>query len=85
MYKGTTVDNSVNVDYAGTGSAATVVFKIITSSSFSSKNLNLGCYISGSINITYSSNTISFAVNSCTLTGVSPASNYYTYIKKLDV
>jgi len=85
MYSGTTVDNSVKADYTGTGSTATVVFKIDTSYSFSSKSFNLGCTIYGSTIITYSSNTIAFVVNPCTLTGISPVSNYYTYIKKLGV
>jgi hypothetical protein len=72
MYSGTTLDNSVTVIYAGTGLTANVVFKIDTSSAFSSKSLYLGCYISGSTNIAYSFNSIAFKVNGCTLTGKSP-------------
>ena len=79
MYSGMSKDNSVTVDYTGTGSFATVVFKIVTSSSFSNKNLKLGCSFSGSTNIAYSSNSIAFTVYSCTFTGISPAIKTYTY------
>ena len=60
MYSGTSKDNSVTVIYTGSGSTATVVFKIVTSSSFLTKNLKLGCSFSGSTNVTYSSNSIAF-------------------------
>ena len=79
MYVGTTLDSSVSVIYAGTGSTATVVFKITTSSSFSAKNLNLGCTISPTSSIVYSSNTIAFTVSPCTLTGINPSLNSYIY------
>ena len=42
------LDSSVSVVYTGTGSTATVVFQINTSSSFATKNLNLVCVVSGS-------------------------------------
>lgn len=44
MYSGTAIDSSVSVVYAGTGTSATVIFTINTSTAFN-KNLNLGCVI----------------------------------------
>ena len=79
MYSGTTLDTLVTVSYSGSGSTATVLFKIDTASSFSSKSLYLGCSFSGSTNIAYSSYSIAFTVNPCTLTGISPVSNSYSY------
>jgi hypothetical protein len=80
MYSGTALDTSVSVVYTGTGSNAYVVFEIDTSSSFSTKNLKLGCSFSGSTSTTYSYNSIAFTVNPCTLIEKSPYSNSCTYI-----
>ncbi len=44
MYQGTTLYNSVQAVYSGTGSTATIVFKINTASSLN-ENLKLGCTI----------------------------------------
>ncbi len=73
----------MTVAYSGSGLSATVVFNIDTYQSFS-KNLNLGCSISGSTNIAYSSNTIAFTVKPCTLIGKIPVINTYTYIFPLN-
>ena len=69
MYDGINQDNSVSAFYSGTGSTATVVFSITTSSPLS-KNLNIKCTISGTTTTISSTNSISFTVNSCTLTGI---------------
>ena len=78
MYAGTVLDSSVSVLYSGTGSSATVVFSIHTSSIFATKNLNLGCVISGTSTRVYSTNTIAFTVKS-DLTGINPSTNSYIY------
>jgi hypothetical protein len=79
MYAGTTLDNSVAVSYSGIGSSATVVFNINTLSTFATKNLYLGCLISGTSTTVYSTNTVAFTVIGCTLTGLNPTSNFYSY------
>jgi hypothetical protein len=71
MYDGVTIDSKVTVDYIGSGSTATVRFNITTSTPFSNKILKLGCQLSDAT-IVYSSNTITFTVNPCILTGISP-------------
>ena len=67
------LDSSVLVVYSGSGSTATVVFQIDTSSSFATKNLNLRCVVSGSTTSVLSGNTIAFTVNPCTFTVVNPS------------
>ena len=79
MYAGTNLDNSVSVTYSGSGSTATVIFKIGTSSSFATKNLNLGCVISGTSTFVYSSNTIALTVNGCSYTNVVPSPSAYKF------
>jgi hypothetical protein len=74
MYLSTTLDSSVTVIYSGTGTTATVVFKIDTSTAFT-KNLNLGCVISENSVTVYSSNTITFTVNACNPIGLNPSIN----------
>jgi len=78
MYKGTTLDSSVTVSYSGSGSTATVIFKISTSSPFATKNLNLRCVISGTTTPVYSSNAIAFTVSPC-FTEVIPSARSYIY------
>ena len=74
MYSGTTLDSSISVTYSGSGTTATVVFTINTSSAFA-KNLKLGCVISENSVIVYSSNTIAFTVNACNPIGLNPSSS----------
>jgi hypothetical protein len=80
MYLGTTLDSSVTVDYiyTGSGSTATVVFKINTSFVYITKNLNLGCVISGSTTTVYSSNTIAFTTF-CGWTSHIPSPSEYIF------
>ena len=72
MYNGVTRDSSVKVSYSGAGPTATVVFKIQTSSSYTNKNLNLGCKIS-STEIAYSINVVAFTV----IQIINPTKNSY--------
>jgi hypothetical protein len=57
MYQGTTQYNSVQAVYSGTGSTATIDFKINTTSLFSA-SLNIGCTIYGSSTTVYSRNSL---------------------------
>ena len=66
--------------YTGSGSNTSNIFNIDTSSSFSTKNLNLGCFLTGSTSIVICSNTIAFKVNPCILTGINQSLNSYSYI-----
>ncbi len=74
MYNGLTADSSVTVAYSGSGPTATIFFNIQTSSSYTNKNLNLGCNIS-STEIAYSINEVAFTV----IQVKNPSPNSYTY------